>query len=187
MQHPFVDLSERGIEYNLAHIGFTISHEMSHGFDDNGSKYGYDGKLFDWWSPSDKLKFKHIQDDVTKQYTELALRDGYTFDASIGVGENIADISGVAICDEYLRDFQQNNQDLIPIRSLSYEAFYTYFAMQQRQKIDKKAISAQLKTNPHPLDKYRCNAPLSRSIIYRSIFNVKKNDGMWWHNTDTVF
>ena len=186
MQKPFIDLDERGIEYNLAHLGFTIGHEMSHGFDDMGSKYGADGKLFDWWTEKDKEKYKEIQNDVIKQYEEFAARDGIKFDASIGIGEDLADISGMAICDEYLRDFQDNNQDLIPIRALSYEGFYTYFAFQQKQLVGKKALSAQLKTNPHPLDKYRCNVPLSRSSIFRALYDVKKGDGMWWHNTDTV-
>jgi predicted metalloendopeptidase len=187
MQKPFIDLDERGIEYNLAHLGFTIGHEMSHGFDDMGSKYGPDGKLFDWWTEKDKKKYKQIQNDVIKQYEEFAARDGIKFDASIGVGEDLADISGMAICDEYLRDFQDKNNDLIPIRALSYEGFYTYYAFQQRQVVGKKALAAQLKTNPHPLDKYRCNIPLSRSSIFRSLFNVKKGDGMWWHNTNTVW
>ena len=187
IQKPFVDLDERGIEYNLAHLGFTIGHEMSHGFDDMGSKYGADGKLLDWWTEKDKKQYKKIQDDVLKQYEEFAARDGIKFDVSITLGEDLADISGIAICDEYLRDFQDNNQDLIPIRALSYEGFYTYFAFQQKQLVGKKAIAAQLKTNPHPLDKYRCNIPLSRSEIFRSLHNVKKGDGMWWHNTDTVW
>lgn len=187
IQKPFVDLDERGIEYNLAHLGFTIGHEMSHGFDDMGSKYGADGKLFDWWTGKDKKYYKKIQDDVVKQYEEFAARDGIKFDASIGLGEDLADISGIGICDEYLRDFQDNNQDLVPIRALSYEGFYTYFAFQQKQLVGKKAISAQLKTNPHPLDKYRCNIPLSRSSIFRALYHVKKGDGMWWHNTDTVW
>jgi predicted metalloendopeptidase len=187
IQKPFIDLDERGIEYNLAHLGFTIGHEMSHGFDDWGSQYGYDGKLNDWWTEKDKAHYKKIQQDVIKQYEEFADRDGIKFDASIGIGEDLADISGLAICDEYLRDFQDNNQDLIPIRALSYEAFYTYYAFQQRQFVSKKAISAQLKTNPHPLDKYRCNVPLSRSEIFRSLYDVKKGDGMWWKNTCTVW
>ena len=187
IQKPFVDLDERGIEYNLAHIGFTISHELSHAFDDWGSKYGWDGNLNDWWTDADKKKYKLIQDDVIKQYEEFAARDGIKFDASIGVGEDLADISGLAICDEYLRDFQEKNDDLIPIRYFSYEGFYTYFAFQQRQVVTKKALSAQLKTNPHPLDKYRCNVPLSRSKIFRALYNVKKGDGMWLHNTDTIW
>ena len=187
IQKPFVDLDERGIEYNLAHLGFTISHELSHAFDDWGSKYGWDGNLNDWWTDIDRKKYKLIQQDVIKQYEEFAARDGIKFDASIGIGEDLADISGLAICDEYLRDFQEKNEDLIPIREFSYEGFYTYFAFQQRQVVGKKALAAQLKTNPHPLDKYRTNVPLSRSDIFRALYNVKKGDGMWWHNTDTVW
>ena len=187
IQKPFIDLDERGIEYNLAYLGFTICHEMSHGFDDLGSKYGADGKLFDWWTEKDKKKYKEIQKDVIKQYEDFAARDGIKFDAEISIGEDLADISGLAICDEYLRDFQDNNQDLIPIRALSYEGFYTYFAIQQKQLIGKQAISALLKGDPHPINKYRCNIPLSRSEIFRALYNVKKGDGMWWHNTNTVW
>jgi len=187
IQKPFIDLDERGIEYNLAHLGNTIAHEMSHGFDDTGSKYGLDGKLNDWWTAADKKKYKSIQEDVIKQYEEFCKRDGITYDASIGIGESLADISALAICDEYLKDFQDKNDDLIPIRYLSYEVFYTYFAFQQRQKVGKKALRAQLKTNPHPLDKYRCNVPLSRSEVFRAIYDVKKGNGMWWHNTNTIW
>jgi putative endopeptidase len=187
IQKPFIDLDERGIEYNLAHIGMTISHELSHGFDDWGSQYDAEGNLNDWWTDEDKKKFKAIQKDIVKQYEEFARRDGIEFDASIGIGENISDISGMAICDKYLKDYQDNNNDLIPIRYSSYEMFYIYFAFQQKQKVSKRALSAQLKTNPHPLDKYRCNVPLSRSQIFRSVFDVKKGDGMWWHNTNTVW
>jgi predicted metalloendopeptidase len=187
IQKPFIDLDERGIEYNLAHFGDTIGHEMSHGFDDVGSQYGWDGNLYDWWTPEDKKKYKSIQEDVIKQYESYALRDGIKFDASIGIGEDLADISGLAICDEYLRNFQTKNSDLLPLRHLSYDTFYTYYAFQQRQKVSKKALTAQLKTNPHPLDKYRCNVPLSRSKIFRALYNVKEKDGMWWHNSNTIW
>ena len=187
IQKPFIDLDERGIEYNLAHIGFTVSHEMSHALDDWGSKYDFNGNLNDWWTREDKRKFKSIQQNVIKQYEEFAGRDGNIFDASIGLGEDIADISAMAICEEYLKDFQDFNNDLIPIRSESYKIFYIYFAHQQKQKLSKKALNAQLKTNPHPLDKYRCNVPLSRSKIFRALYNVKKGDGMWWVNTNTIW
>jgi len=187
IQKPFVDLDERGIEYNLAHIGFTLGHEMSHSLDDWGSQYGWDGNLYDWWNKHDKKTYKKIQNDVINQYEEFAKRDGIKFDASIGIGEDLADISGMAICNEYLRDFQEKNQDLIPIRNLSFESFYTFFAFQQKQFVNRKAIRAQLKTNPHPLDKYRCNVPLSRSDIFRSLYNVKKGNGMWWKNINSVW
>jgi putative endopeptidase len=187
MQKPFVDLDERGIEYNLAHLGFTIGHEMSHGLDNMGSQYDYKGRLHNWWTPEDKKKFQAMQKDIIKQYEEWAKRDGINFEAEIGVGEDMADISGLAICDEYLRDYQKYNDDIMPIRYLSFRAFYTYYSMQMRQKVGKKALAAQLKTNPHPLDKYRTNVPLSRSVYFNSIYNVKKGDGMWWHDKNTIW
>ena len=61
IQKPFIDLEERGIEYNLAHVGFTLSHEMSHALDDWGSQYDYKGVLNNWWTPKDKAMFKSIQ------------------------------------------------------------------------------------------------------------------------------
>jgi putative endopeptidase len=187
IQKPFVDLEERGIEYNLSRIGFTIAHEMSHALDDWGSKYDDTGKLHNWWTKKDGEKFKKIQDDVIKQYETFASYDGIKFDAAPTVGEDLADISGLTICREYLRDFQLKNEDNLPIQKLSFEAFFIYFAIQQRQKLSKKALDAQLKTNPHPPDKYRCNVPLSRMPVFRAIFDVKKGDKMWWHSINRVW
>ena len=187
IQKPFVDLDERGLEYNLSRIGFTIAHEMSHALDDWGSKYDEFGRLNNWWTEKDTKAFKKIQEDVIKQYEVFAGYDNIEFDAEPSIGEDLADISGLAICQEYLRDFQMKNEDILPIQSLSYEAFFIFFAVQSRQKISKKAILAQLKTNPHPLDKYRCNVPLSRTDVFRAIYNVKKGNKMWWHSTNSVW
>ena len=187
IQKPFIDMDERGIEYNLANIGFTIGHELSHALDDWGSKYDDKGNLYDWWTQRDKKLFKKMQNEVTSQYTEFAKRDKIIYDAAIGIGENVADISAMAIVDEYLRDFQEKNNTLPAIRSLSYEALYTYYAFQMKQQLATNALAAQLKTNPHALDKYRTNIPLSRSQIFRALFNIKKGDKMWWNNTNTIW
>ena len=187
LQEPFIDLEERGIEYNLAHLGDTLAHEMSHALDENGSKYDHEGNLKEWWTKEDKVKYKRIINDIIKQYEDFAARDGIDFDATPGIGEDMADISALAILEEYLRDFQIKNSDIVPIKSLSFQAFFVYFAVQQRQHMYKKALSAQLKSNPHPLDKYRTNVPLSRMKLFRSLYNVEKGDGMWWHSTNTIW
>ena len=187
IQKPFIDLDQRGIEYNLAHIGYTLTHEMSHALDDLGSKYDHTGKLHDWWTEKDKQKYKKIQRDIINQYETFARYDGIVFDAAPSIGEDLADISGLAICLKYLRDFQNMNDDIMPIRALSYEAMFVHFASQQRQKISKNALNAQLKTNPHPLDKYRTNVPLSRMKIFRTIYNITKKDKMFWNSTNTVW
>jgi putative endopeptidase len=187
IQKPFVDLDERGIEYNLAHIGFTIAHELSHALDDLGSKYNKYGQLENWWSKKDSEQFEKIQANIVRQYEVFAGYDGIKLDAWQSIGESLSDLAGFSICQEYLRDFQLKNEDILPMKSLSFTAFFIYFAIQSRQKISKKSILAQLKTNPHPLDKYRCNIPLSRSRIFRAIYNIKKGDKMWWNSLNNVW
>jgi len=187
IQKPFVDLDERGIEYNLAHIGFTLAHEMSHALDSSGRKYDETGKLHNWWTNEDRKIFRKIQEDVVKQYETFAAYDGIKFDAWPTIDEDLADISAMNICCEYLRDFQMKNNDILPIVDLSFKIFFVYFAFQQRQKISKKALKIQLITNPHPLDKYRCNVPLSRLELFRTMYNVKKGDRMWWHSTNKIW
>ena len=187
LQKPFIDLDERGIEYNLAHIGYTLGHEMSHCLDDMGSKYDEKGNLHNWWTKHDRKIFNSKVNNVIKQYEKFALYDGIKMDASLSTGENLADISGLAICEEYLRDFQDKNDDIVPIRALSFHAFFVYLAIQARQKIFDEAVKAQLKTNPHPMDKYRTNCPLSRLELFRSLYNIKKNDKMYWGSTDTIW
>jgi putative endopeptidase len=187
LQPPFIDLKERGMEYNLVFIGYTIGHELSHSLDDMGSNYDENGNLNNWWTDEDRKKFKLKIKDVVNQYETVAKRDGIKFDAELGVGEDLADISGLSLVEEYLIEFNKGNDLYYRIMKLSLEQFYMQVALQGRQKIYKSAIKAQLKMNPHPLEKYRCNCPLARLEIFKTIFNIKKGDGMWWHNNDTIW
>jgi putative endopeptidase len=187
IQSPFIDLDNKGFEYNLANIGFTIAHELSHALDVIGGKYGIDGKLEDWWAESDKRKYEKIQEDVLNQYNTFAKRDGIVYNSELSLPEDLADISGLAICEEYLRDYQEKNEIIAPVKYMRFREFYSYFAYQMRQKIPKSALETQLLTNPHPPDVFRTNVPLSRSEVFRATFNVKRGDGMWWHNTNTIW
>lgn len=180
LQKPFIDLEQRGIEYNLAFIGFTLCHEMSHSLDKNGSKYDYKGNLKNWWNEKDKKIFNKKNNDIIRQYEVFAKRDGITTDASLGAGEDLADINGCYILTEYLRDFQEKHHDSIYIRELSFKAFFAYFAIQGRQTIYKEAIKVDIETNPHPLEKYRVNCVLARNPLFKIIYNVKKGDKMYW-------
>jgi predicted metalloendopeptidase len=186
LQKPFLDGDERGIEYNLAYIGYTIGHELSHSLDDLGSMYDYKGNLFNWWTPHDHKIFESKVRDVILQYETFAARDGITMDGSLSVGENLADISGLAIIQEYLRDYQFNDDYIIPIKKLSFETLFMYVAYQWRSYVSKASVPTELKINPHPLDKYRANCPLARLDLFKSIYHIKKGDGMYWHS-DTIW
>lgn len=187
LQEPFIDLDNRGIEYNLSNIGFTICHEMSHCLDDIGSKYDENGNLKDWWTNSDKLKYKKIQNDILKQYLEWTKRDGIKYDPTYSLGEDLADISALYICDVYLLDFMKNKKALTPVIGNAINTFHIYFAAQQKQKIEKMAQKSQLILNPHPPNKYRCNIPMSRSFAFIGNYSIKKGDKMWWHNTNPIW
>ena len=187
IQPPFIDLAERGLEYNLTYIGYTIGHELSHALDDEGSKFDENGNLYNWWTDEDRRQFQSKITNVIKQYEEFAARDGIKFDASIGVGEDLADISGLSLIEEYLLDNQILEDDIDIVKRNKLTLFYIYIALQGKQTIYKNALKSQLKINPHPLEKYRTNCPLSRLSLFRQIFRIKKGDGMWWSNTDTIW
>ena len=108
-------------------------------------------------------------------------------DATLSTGENLADISGLAICVEYLRDLQEFNRFIMPVRALSFETFFFYIAVQGRQHISARAIDTQLHVNPHPLDKYRVNCPLARIPLFQALFNVQSDDPMYWKSADTIW
>ena len=187
LQPPFIDLENRGLEYNLAYIGYTIGHELSHSLDDNGRKFDAKGNLNNWWTDEDLKKFKEKVRDVVHQYETVAARDGITFDAEIGVGEDLADISGMSLLEEYLRDYLVVNNDTDLVRHNYLQQFFVYIAIQGKQVIYKKAIKAQLKINPHPLEKYRVNCPLARLGLFRSLYNIKPKDKMYWSSLDTIW
>jgi putative endopeptidase len=159
---------------------------MSHALDDLGSQFDADGNLNDWWTAKDKKIFKEKMDDIVKQYELFAKRDGIDFDASISIGEDLADISGLAIIEAYILDNQIVNEDTIKLKKLNLAKLYMNFAIQSRQKVYKKAIKAQLKMNPHPLEKYRTNCVLARSELFKTIYDIKKGDGMYW-KSDTIW
>ncbi|HEX3141400.1 MAG TPA: M13 family metallopeptidase, partial [Rhizobacter sp.] len=82
---------------NYGGIGAVIGHEISHGFDDQGSQYDGDGNLRDWWTKEDRAKFQAKADALSKQYDGYSPLPGYNVNGALTLGENIGDLSGVAI------------------------------------------------------------------------------------------
>tara|TARA_Y100001970_G_C14259543_1_gene878673 strand:- start:7875 stop:10082 length:2208 start_codon:yes stop_codon:yes gene_type:complete len=189
LQNPFLDLQDTGIEYNLAFLGFTIGHELCHCLDDMGSKYDHEGNLKNWWTPHDKKVYKQKIKNINEQYIKFMGYDKIKTDVSLYIGENMADIGGLALCSDYLVLYHtlKRNVEAISITFLSFKMFYNFYAMQMRQKIHDEAFDIQLKTNPHPLDKYRCNCPLARLDMFRKLYQIKPNDKMYWPSNDTIW
>ena len=140
-----------------------------------------------WWTPHDRKVFNKKVQDVIKQYEHFAAYDNIKFDAEVGTGEDMADISGLALCTEYLRDFNDHVQELVPMRAASFHKFFAHFAIQGRQRVKKRALASQLKINPHPLEVYRVNCSLARLILFVKMYDIKKGDKMYWPRMDTLW
>ena len=96
LQPPFFnELADDAVNYGG--IGAVIGHEISHGFDDQGSKYDGDGNLKNWWTERDRAAFKQLTEQLVDQYNEYAPLPGRTVNGQLTLGENIADLSGLSI------------------------------------------------------------------------------------------
>ena len=179
-------MNSKGFEYNLAHIGYTFGHEFSHSLDNSGRLFDHRGNMINWWKPEDEKIFIKKVADVIKQYELFASWDDITMDASTMVGESMADISGMELCICYLNNYLNELELPDTIKVQIFKTFFIYVAYQWREAIYKQAIRFNIKTNPHPLVKYRTNCPLARSMIFKNIYNVKKGDRMYWKN-DTIW
>jgi len=89
--------------------------------------------------------------------------------------------------EEYLRNNLLLNNELLEMDILKLKTFFSYFAQQNRQNIYKKAIPSLLITNPHPLNKYRANCPLARVKLFKSIYDIKPGDKMFWPDTNKLW
>ena len=186
LQEPFVSLNLTGLEYNLAHIGYTFGHELSHCLDNTGRLYDYKGNMRNWWLPQDAEIFESKVKNVIKQYELFASWDGIKMDASMMVGESVADISGIEICVNYLNNYLNSNDEPKKVKEDALKKFFIYISFQWREAIYKQSVNFNIKTNPHPLVKYRTNCPMSRLKIFKKLYDVKKGDRMYWNN-DTIW
>ena len=154
--------------------------------DNSGRLFNAMGNKVNWWTPDDESKFNEKVKDVIKQYELFASWDGIDMDASGMVGESMADISGLEICTTYLNLYLNETEAIEKVKEAAFKEFFIYIAYQWREAIYKQAVRFNVKTNPHPLVKYRTNCPLARLKIYKKLYDVKKGDRMYWNN-DTIW
>ena len=186
IQQPFINLSGLGIEYNMAYFGFTLAHELSHSLDSNGSNYDIHGNLSNWWTDSDKRKYKKIQDNINLQYY-LFSNKNKNVHPEMNIGENIADIMGLYICEKYLIDYYQIKELPYPVIKEKLIDFYVFYAYQMKSIMSKYTIKIMEKNNVHALNEHRVNIPLSRSPYFKAIYNIKKGEKMYYPTTDSIF
>ena len=96
LQSPFFS-KDAETPLNYGGIGAVIGHEISHAFDDQGSKYDGDGNLNNWWTDEDRAAFKELTGRLVAQYADYEPLIGKKVNGNLTLGENIADLSGLSI------------------------------------------------------------------------------------------
>lgn len=178
LQFPFFDLSaDDAVNYGA--IGMVIGHEMTHGFDDQGSQYDKSGNLKNWWAPSDNKRFKEKSKQVIDLYNSFVVIDSMRINGALTTGENMADIGGIAIAYDAFKLTKQG-QDTVKIDGLSPDQrFFIAYAQSWKDKTEDKSLRLQLSTDPHSPAEYRVNAPLMNFTPFYKAFDVKEGQKLF--------
>ena len=177
LQFPFFD-ENADDAINYGGIGMVIGHEMTHGFDDQGSQYDEIGNMQNWWGKADMDKFKAKTGAVVKEYSGYKLL-GSNVNGELTLGENMADIGGIAIAyDAFKMTKQGQGNDKIDGFTPD-QRFFLSFAQIWRSKYRDEIVKVLINTDPHSPDIFRVNGPLSNFDPFYAAFNVQPGDSMY--------
>jgi predicted metalloendopeptidase len=165
--------------FNYGSAGALIGHEISHGFDDQGSQYDSDGNLRDWWTPEDHAKFKAKTELLIKEYDAFEPVPGFHVNGALTLGENIADIAGIEIAYKaYIASLNGREPPIIDGMTAD-QRFYIGFAQSWLGKQRDESAIAQVKSDPHSPEKYRTNGVVVHMPSFYSAFSVVSGDKMY--------
>ena len=185
LQAPYFD-ARADDAANYGAIGSIIGHEISHGFDDEGSQYDGAGNLRDWWLPADRERFKARTRRLVAQYNGFEPLPGYRVNGALTLGENIADNAGLSIAYKAYR-LSLGGRPAPVIDGMSGdERFFFGFAQAWRSKSRTPALLAQLKSNRHTPDEWRVRGALRNLPGFYSSFGVRPGDRMYLKPTERV-
>jgi endothelin-converting enzyme len=178
LQPPFFQLNaDDAINYGA--IGGVIGHEISHGFDDSGSKYDGDGNLNNWWSEADRKAFEQRTKVLVEQYNQYSPIEGMTINGELTLGENIGDLSGVTVAYKaYVRSLQGQEPPVID-GFTGAQRFFIGYAMSRKGKYKQESAISRLASDSHSPLKYRVNGVYRNMDEFHQAFDVKEGDAMW--------
>jgi predicted metalloendopeptidase len=179
LQPPFYNyLADEAVNYGG--IGAVIGHEISHGFDDSGSRYNGDGNLIDWWTAEDLKQFTALGGALADQYSALEPLPGIKVDGKFTLGENIGDLGGINAAYDGLQLYLKENKNPGLIDGYTPEQrLFISWATIWRSKMRDEALKNQVKTDPHSPGMYRAYVPLLNLETFYQAFDIKSGDGMY--------
>lgn len=179
LQPPFYNY-QADEAVNYGGIGAVIGHEISHGFDDSGSRYDADGNLKDWWTADDQKQFAALTGALADQYSALQPLPGTFVDGKFTLGENIGDLGGINAAYDGLQIYLKENGSPGLIDGFTPEQrFFMSWATVWRTKMRDEAVKTLVKTDPHSPGMYRAYVPLLNVDSFYKAFDIKPGDGMY--------
>ncbi|MDR2654479.1 MAG: M13 family metallopeptidase [Oscillospiraceae bacterium] len=174
LEEPFfnVDWSEA---MNYGGIGFTIAHEISHAFDNEGSKYDENGNYKDWWTAEDKKNYELYTKALAGQFSKIEVLPGYFIHGELTLGENIADLGGMECIVEIVSGKGGNLDEL-----------FKNYARGWASKCTDEYLKNSLVQDVHSPDKYRVNTILSNIDKFYETYGIKQGDGMYRPENERV-
>ncbi|MBL7839299.1 MAG: M13 family metallopeptidase [Cyclobacteriaceae bacterium] len=178
LQSPYFDLYADDA-LNYGGIGMVIGHEITHSFDDQGAQFDKAGNVTDWWTKADYEKFQARTQQVIDQYNQFTVLDSMHIKGPLTVGENTADIAGVAIAYDAFKLTEQG-KDTTKIDGFTQDQrFFISIARIWRVKTRDEFLRMYVNTNPHSPAKWRVNGPLMNFTPFYNAFNVQPGDKMY--------
>jgi len=178
LQPPFFDATADDAA-NYGGIGAVIGHEMSHGFDDQGSQFDADGNLHDWFTRADHEKFAEKTKALVAQYNAYEPVPDYHVNGALTLGENIGDNSGLAIAYKAYRISLAGHEAPVIDGYSGDQRLYLGWVQVWRGKVREAETIQRIKADPHSPPAVRGTAPLRNQAGFYSAFGLKPGDKMY--------
>lgn len=179
LQPPFFNF-KADPAVNFGGIGGVIGHEISHGFDDSGSRFDGDGNLNNWWTDSDRKNFDEKVGQLAAQYDKYEPVKGSFVNGKFTSGENIGDLGGINVAYTALQMYLKDHGNPGKINGLTQDQrFFMSWATVWRTKSTDKYMTNQVKTDPHSPGYYRSFGPLVNMDAFQKAFDIKPGDKLY--------
>jgi endothelin-converting enzyme len=185
LQPPFFNM-DADDAVNYGGIGAVIGHEISHGFDDQGRHYDGDGNLTNWWSDADDKEFRARTAMLVKQFSSFSPLPNQFVNGELTLGENIADVSGVAMSYRAYKLALNGKQSLVLDGFTGDQRFFIGFAQVWARKYRDDEMRKRLLTDPHSPSEYRVNGIVANQPEFYAAFKLKPQDKLFREPAERV-
>ena len=178
LQKPFFD-PNADEPVNYGGIGVVIGHEMSHGFDDQGSMFDANGNMVNWWTPEDKAKFDALGDKLVAQFNEVEILPGVHANGRFTLGENIGDHGGLSIAFTAMENAVGDAKDPMIDGFTRAQRFYLSYGAIWAQNITDQEKERLTNMDPHSLANNRVNVSVKNFQTFFDAWDIQEGDPMF--------